>query len=211
MASAPAETTPVALWKDAGPCDLEELPDQELLNRFLALDEPEAEEAFQALVRRHGPMVLGVCRYILGQVHDAEDAFQATFLVLARKAGSIRDRQVLGRWLHRVAYRIAVGSKTDSDSRRAHERRAAERSAVPPGPEHDPTRSVLRLVLHEEVDRLPATYRSAVVLCYLEGRTNGEAAALLDWPVGTVKRRLSRARELLRSRLTRRGLALDLV
>jgi RNA polymerase sigma factor (sigma-70 family) len=211
MASAPTETTPVELWKEAGPCDLEELHDQELLNLFLAPDEPEAEDAFQELVRRHGPMVLGVCRHILGRVHDAEDAFQATFLMLARKAGSIRDRQVLGRWLHRVAYRIAVGSKIDSDSRRAHERRAAERSAAPPGPEPDPARSMLRLVLHEEVDRLPATYRGAVVLCYLEEYTNEQAAALLRWPVGTLKSRLARARELLRARLTRRGLAPDRV
>jgi RNA polymerase sigma factor (sigma-70 family) len=211
MASAPTETTLAALWDDAGPCDLEGLTDAELLNRFLGPDETAAQGAFRELVRRHGPRVLGVCRRILGRVHDAEDAFQATFLMLARKAGSIRDCQVLGRWLHRVAQRIAVSSKTDSDARRAHERRAAEISAAPPGPEHDPARRVLRLVLHEEVDRLPATYRSAVVLCYLEECTNEQAAALLRWPVGTVKSRLARARELLRARLTRRGLAPDRV
>src|SRR5262249_21117131 len=100
--------------------------DEQLLDRFLALDEPEAEEAFQALVRRHGPMVLGVCHHILGQVHDAEDAFQATFLVLARKAGSIRDRRVLSRWLYEVAFRIAVRSKTQTARRRAQERQGAE-------------------------------------------------------------------------------------
>jgi RNA polymerase sigma factor (sigma-70 family) len=211
MASAPTETTLAALRTDEGRCDLPGLPDEKLLDQFLGPDGTAAEDAFVALVRRHGPMVRGVCRRTLGRLHDAEDAVQATFLVLARKAGRIRDRRALGRWLYRVASRIAVCSRTDSARRRAHEGQGAGMSAVTPGPEHDSARSVLRLVLHEEVDRLPAAYRSAVVLCYLEERTNEEAAAVLRWPVGTVKSRLARARELLRARLTRRGLTLDRV
>jgi RNA polymerase sigma factor (sigma-70 family) len=193
--------------------DPQAAPDEQLLDRVLTLGESEAEEAFQALVRRHGPMVLGVCRHILGQVHDAEDAFQATFLVLARKAGTIRDRRVLGCWLYEVAYRIAVRAKTHAVRRRSRERQGAEVAAVAPAGDQDLAQDLawaeLRPVLHEEVNRLPEKYRSAVVLCYLEGRTNEEAAALLRWPVGTVKGRLSRARELLRSRLARRGLALS--
>jgi RNA polymerase sigma factor (sigma-70 family) len=209
MVSAPTETTLAALRTDERWCDFEGLPDEKLLDRFLGPDRTAAEDAFLALVRRHGPMVRGVCRRILDQLHDAEDASQATFLVLARKAGRIRDRRALGRWLYRVAYRTAVCTRTGSARRRTHEGLAAGMSAVTPGPEHHTSWSVLRLVLHEEVDRLPATYRSAVVLCYLEECTDEEAAALLRWPVGTVKSRLARARELLRARLTRRGLAPD--
>jgi RNA polymerase sigma factor (sigma-70 family) len=211
MASAPTETTHAALRTDEGRCDLLGLPDEELLDQFLGPDGTAAEDAFLALVRRHGPMVRGVCRRTLDQLHDAEDAFQATFLVLARKAGRIRHRRALGRWLYRVAYRIAACSRTDSTRRCTHEGQGARMSAVTPGPEHDPAWGELRLVLHEEVDRLPATYRSAVVLCYLEELTNEEAAALLRWPVGTVKSRLARARELLRARLIRRGLAFSAV
>jgi RNA polymerase sigma-70 factor (ECF subfamily) len=187
------------------------LTDEELLDRFLGTDKTAAEDAFRALVRRHGPMVRGVCRRILARHHDAEDAGQVTFLLLARQAGRIRDRRALGRWLYRVASRIAVRSRTDSARRRAHEGRGAGASAATPAPVHDPARSVSRLVLRDEVDRLPTTYRRAVVLCYFEGRTNEEAAALLRWPVGTVKSRLARARALLRPRLKRRGLALDRV
>jgi RNA polymerase sigma factor (sigma-70 family) len=211
MASASIETTPAALRTDARRSDLQGLPDEDLLDQFLGTDEAAAGEAFIVLVRRHGPMVQDVCRRILKQLHDAEDVFQATFLVLARKASRIRDRRVLGRWLYRVAHRIAIRSRTDSVRRRIHEGRGAGVSAVTTDPEHDAAWSVLRLVLHEEVDRLPATYRSAVVFCYLEGWTNEEAAALLRWPVGTLKSRLARARDLLRARLTRRGLTLDRV
>ncbi|MGE3818705.1 MAG: RNA polymerase sigma factor [Isosphaeraceae bacterium] len=193
--------------------ELQSLPDEILLEQFLNRSEEEAQDAFQALVRRHGPMVLGVCRHILTQVHDAEDAFQATFLVLAQKAGSIRDGRVLGRWLYEVAYRIAVRSRTLAVRRRSHEARGAEIANLAPevdaGGANDPAWNELRPVLHEEINRLPEKYRDAVVLCYLEGRTNEETAALLDWPVGTVKGRLFRARELLRSRLIRRGLVLS--
>jgi RNA polymerase sigma factor (sigma-70 family) len=185
------------------------LSDEELLEKFLGPDEPASQAAFRVLVGRHGPMVLGVCRHVLDQIHDAEDAFQATFLVLARSAGSIRERRVLARWLYEVAYRIAIRARSRSVRRRMQEKEAAEMLAVGPRPESDPAWNELRPVLHDEVNRLPEKYRSAVVLCYLEGRTNEEAAAMLRWPVGTVKGRLSRARDLLRSRLTRRGLALS--
>jgi RNA polymerase sigma factor (sigma-70 family) len=209
MASVPVEKARSLCRTDANRCDSPVLADEHLLDLFLSGDGGEAEAAFQALVRRHGPMVLGVCRHILDQVADAEDAFQATFLVLARKAGSIRDRRVLGRWLYEVAYRIAVRAKTNTVRRRIHERQGAEMSAVAPGPRADHAWCELRPVLHEEVNRLPEKYRTAVVLCYLEGRTNEEAAEMLRWPVGTVKGRLSRAREILRRRLTRRGLTLS--
>ena len=207
MASVQIALNRKAAPRDALPQDLQELPDEQLLDLFLERKGSDAEAAFETLVRRHGPMVLGVCRHILDELHDAEDAFQATFLVLARKAGTIRDRRVLGRWLYEVAYRIAIRSKTHSARRRTHEREGAEMSAVAAGPEFDAAWIELRPVLHEEVNRLPEKYRTAVVLCYLEGRTNEEAAEMLQWPVGTVKGRLSRARDMLRSRLTRRGLA----
>src|SRR3954453_12205681 len=196
---------------DAEP--LEALNDEQLLDRFLdrddesAVSEARAEAAFRAMVVRHGPMVLGVCRHILNQYQDAEDAFQATFVVLARKAGSIHDRRVLARWLYEVAYRIAVRAKTNATRRRTLERQGVEMAAT--APEFEAGWNELRPVLHEEVNRLPEKYRTPVVLCYLEGKTNEEVAQLLKWPVGTVKGRLSRARELLRTRLTRRGLVLS--
>jgi RNA polymerase sigma factor (sigma-70 family) len=185
------------------------LSDEDLLCRYLAGPTEESEAAFTDLVARHGPMVLAVCRHILGRDGEAEDAFQATFLVLARNAAAIHDRRVIARWLYEVAYRTAVRARVRSGRRRIREKEAAEMSALGYPPESDPAWNELRPVLHEEVSRLPETYRSAVVLCYLEGRTNEEAAAILRWPIGTVKGRLSRAREMLRSRLTRRGLALS--
>ncbi len=186
---------------------LETLNDEQLLDWFLNRDDGSAEAAFRAIVVRHGPMVLGVCRHILNQLQDAEDAFQATFLVLARKAGSIRDRRVLARWLYEVAYRIAMRARTNGVRRRTHERQGGEMAATVTSDNHGWVE--LRPVLHEEVNRLPEKYRLPVILCYLEGKTNEEVAEQLKWPVGTVKGRLSRARDLLRSRLTRRGLALS--
>ena len=187
--------------------DVEAVTDGELLSRFLNRGPSEAEAAFEVLVRRHGPMVLGVCRHVLNEPQDAEDAFQATFLLLVRKAGSIRDREVLGHWLYEVAYRTSVRVKANAARRNARERQGAAMLAT--SHEHDVAWNELRPVLHEEISRLPEKYRKPVILCYLEGRTNEEVAALLEWPVGTVKGRLSRARDLLRSRLTRRGLALS--
>lgn len=179
------------------------LADGQLLERFQARREDEAgERAFAALVDRHGPMVLRVCRDALRDPHDAQDAFQATFLVLARKAASIRRRDALGPWLHGVALRVASASRASAARRRRHERRAAELSPRLFLAEERPEPSA---ALHEEIGRLPERYRAPLVLCYLEGRTCEEAARLLGWPVGTVKSRLSRARDRLRARLDRRG------
>ncbi len=190
---------------------LDSLSDEDLLDRFLGSghDVAAAEGAFRMIVTRHGPMVLGVCRHVLNQQQDAEDAFQATFLVLARKAVSIRDRRVLARWLYEVSYRIALRARSERVRRRGHERQGGEMAATICS-EHSGSHE-LRPILHDEVSRLPEKYRLPVILCYLEGKTNEEVARILDWPVGTVKGRLSRARDLLRSRLTRRGLALSAV
>jgi RNA polymerase sigma factor (sigma-70 family) len=171
------------------------------LRRF-ARDRDEA--AFAALVERHGPLVLAACRRILGSVQDAEDAFQATFLVLARKAGTIRDPGLLGNWLYGVASRIARKARTALDRRRRHEK-CARVPAPFPAPAAVETDD-LRPLLDQELSRLPERHRAAVGLCYLEGKSNAEAARLLRCPTGTVKGRLARARQLLRRRLARRGL-----
>jgi RNA polymerase sigma factor (sigma-70 family) len=195
-----------------GSVSFAELSDEALLEQFLTGTELDSQEAFQALVERHGPMVLGICRHVLNEDHDAEDAFQATFLVLARKGGSIRDRRVLSGWLHEVAYRIAIKSRASSVRRRNLERQgmAMLRPAIEPNnQDRQAAWNELRPVLHEEVNRLPDKYRIPVIMSYLEGKTNEEVAELLQWPVGTVKGRLSRARDMLRTRLTRRGLALS--
>jgi RNA polymerase sigma factor (sigma-70 family) len=182
------------------------LTDGELLERFARRDEA-AEAAFETLLVRHGSMVLTVCRQVLGDAHAAEDAFQAAFLVLVRRAASLRVREPgsLGPWLHGVAYRIALKARQQAARRRARERRAAMPAVGRPSLALE--QGELRALLHEEVNRLPAKYRAPVVLCYLEGRTHDEAAAALRWPVGTVRGRLARARDRLRARLTRRGLA----
>jgi RNA polymerase sigma factor (sigma-70 family) len=182
----------------------DDTPDSQLLQRFVAQRD---EAAFAALLRRHGPMVLSTCRRLLPDAHDAEDAFQATFLVLVRKAGSLGRPELLGPWLHGVAYRTAIKVKTDLLRRRARQRPLVDLPAAERTPElvwRD-----LRPVLDEEVSRLPDKYRAAFVLCYLEGKTNAEAARQLGCPMGTVLSRLARARERLRARLTDRGLTLS--
>jgi RNA polymerase sigma factor (sigma-70 family) len=176
--------------------------DGQLLNRFVTERD---EEAFATLMRRHGPMVLHVCQSVLLDGHDAEDAFQATFLVLVRKARSIGKPQSVGSWLHGVAYRLAAKARVAAARRRARERQTLSTPVMEPL--HEVIARDLRLVLHEEVARLPERHRAPFVLCYLEGKTNEEAAQLLGWPKGTVLSSLSRARERLRHRLTRRGLA----
>jgi RNA polymerase sigma factor (sigma-70 family) len=184
--------------------DLAKLDDAALLEHFLSRQE---EAAFEQLMQRHGPMVLGVCRRILHDPHDAEDAFQATFLVLVRKANCITKRDLLAQWLYGVACRTAWHARTARSERQAREREA------PIMPATDSTAEVdwrsLRPVLDEEIGRLPPKYRAPLVLCYLEGKTYAEAARQLGCPKGTVATRLARARDRLQTRLIRRGLALS--
>src|SRR5205814_2209740 len=177
------------------------MTDAQLVEEFVLGRE---EAAFEALVLRHGPMVLGVCRRILGNAHDAEDAFQATFLVLVRKAESIRPRAMVGNWLYGVACRTAL------DARRAAARRRAKEAAVLPRTQPpDEDRADLRATLDEELQRLPAECRAVVVLSDLEGKTRKEVARQLGWPEGTVASRLARGRARLAKRLARYGLALS--
>jgi RNA polymerase sigma factor (sigma-70 family) len=188
---------------------LGDLTDAQLLERFLAGRDEGAEAGFAALVERHGPMVLRVCGRILRDPHDAEDAFQATFLVLARRAGSVRRRDSLASWLHGIARRVALHARADAARRRRHEGRcAALREAEPTDDGAEPLLEGWP-ELHEEVARLPAAYRESVVLCYLEGLTTAAAARRLGCAQGTVLARLSRARARLRRRLVGRGLALS--
>ncbi len=183
------------------------LTDGELLGRFADHRDDVAELAFAALLERHGPMVLRVCRSILRNEHDAQDAFQGTFLVLARRAHGVRKRESVASWLHGVALRVAACEQTAMAHRRRHETRASQMAAARVSVEG--SSPDLSTILHEELGRLPEQHRSVVVLCYLEGHTCEAAARQLGWPVGTVKSRLSRARERLRGRLLRRGLAPD--
>ncbi len=181
--------------------------DRQLLAQFATHTGDAAELAFSALVERHGPMVLRVCRAILRDEHDAQDAFQATFLVLARKAGSLWARDSLGPWLYGVASRTASCARSAEIVRRGHEQRAAELMPRVAVTEED--RDDLGRILHEEVGRLPERYRKPILLCYFEGLTHEQAASELNWPVGTVRSRLARARERLRIHLTRRGIGPD--
>jgi RNA polymerase sigma factor (sigma-70 family) len=178
--------------------------DRELLARFAADRE---EAAFAILVERHGPMVLDVCRRVLHDAHEAEDACQATFLVLARKSGSLRKPELLANWLYGVAYRSARKAQRQRVRYCAHAMRGASMQAT------DATADLiwkdLRPVLDEELDRLPAKFRAPVVLCYLEGLKAEEAARRLGCPRGTILSRLARARQRLSSRLAKRGLALS--
>ena len=179
------------------------MTDERLLAEFVSRRDG---VAFDGLVRRHGPMVLRVCRDVLGDREHAEDAFQATFLVLVRRAGSIRDRGSIGRWLYEVALRISRRERRRLARLRSQERQAPEMEAAAP-PAFDPADREAKPILHEEIGRLPSKLRDAIVLCYFEGLTVEAAARRLGCPVGTLKSRLGKGRELLRSRLTRRGLA----
>ena len=187
--------------------------DARLLAQFLDGRDAGAEVAFEVLVERHGPMVFDVCRGVLRDEHAAEDAFQATFLVLARKAGSLWVKDSLGSWLHGVAHRVASRARSDAIRRRQCERQAVERSgsaandnAIP-----DVFRSDAELVLSEEIARLPEKYRAPTVLCYLESLSYEAAASRLGLTESTVRGRLARARERLRFRLTRRGIEVSSV
>ena len=183
----------------AGPTG-DSLSDGQLLERFVRDGD---ETAFAAVLRRHGAMVLQVAQRVLHDWQAAEDVFQAAFLVLARKAASIRKGDALSSWLHGVAHRLALNARHAARSRPAPPPRAA---AGDPGA--DLTVRELRLVLDEELTRLPRRLRAPLVLCYLEGKTRDEAAQLLSWSLSAVKRRLERGREALRGRLVRRGLDL---
>jgi RNA polymerase sigma factor (sigma-70 family) len=180
-------------------------PDPELLQRFI---EQRDGTAFAAVVRRHGPMVLGVCRRVLHHEQDAEDAFQATFLVLARKAGSLSCRETVGHWLYRVASQVALKARTAAGRRAAREGRAEAPVACPDAASEMTLREA-RALLDEELARLPERLRAPLVLCCLKGTTRDEAARQLGWSLGTLKRRLAQARALLRSRLSCRGLTLS--
>jgi RNA polymerase sigma factor (sigma-70 family) len=187
------------------------LSDGQLLGRFAAGRRESAESAaaadlaFAALVDRHGAMVWGVCRRVLGDAHEAEDAFQATFLVLARRAGSVRVDDSLGRWLYGVALRVARRARSEADRREA--RPGVPRAPSAADPAADAERRELAEALSEEVDRLPSKYRCAIELCYFQGLTYAQAARRLDWPAATVKSRLARGRLRLRRGMARRGLA----
>jgi RNA polymerase sigma factor (sigma-70 family) len=183
------------------------LSDEGLLSRFVTQQDM---DAFAVLVRRHGPMVMRVCQRVLQNAHDAEDAFQATFIVLMRKASAIGRRELLANWLYGVAYRVARNAKLKG-RRLAQcqyaEPRLLERPAQETG---DSSWQDVGPVLDEELNQLPEKYRAPVVLHYFEGKTVHETAQQLGWPVGTVQGRLPRARELLRRRLARRGLGVTL-
>lgn len=189
-----------------GGSNLNGVPDAELLARFVKEHD---EAAFELLLWRHGGLVLNVCLRVLGDRHQAEDAFQVTFLTLAQRAGAIGRGEAVAGWLYQVAHRVALRM-------RARSRREQPLGDMPlPGREPEPAETAewrdLRPLLDAEVDRLPEKYRIAFVLCYLEGKTNEEAARELGCPRGTVDSRLARARERLRARLARRGLAIALL
>jgi RNA polymerase sigma factor (sigma-70 family) len=180
--------------------------DTELLERFVAGRE---EEAFATLLRRHGPLVWSVCWQVLHHRQDAEDAFQATLLLLARQAGSIRRSEAVASWLYRVAYRVARKAGQNLANRRRKESQVAQRSVSPP--EAEAGWRELQAILNEELGRLPEKYRAPFILCCLEGQSGPEAASRLGWKVGTVTGRLSEARKLLQHRLARRGVLLSAV
>jgi RNA polymerase sigma factor (sigma-70 family) len=192
------------LRRAAGLRDAAELTDGQLLEDFLSRRD---ETAMEALVRRHGPMVWGVCRRVLSNHHDAEDAFQAAFLVLVRKADSIRPRERVADWLYGVARQTALKARATAARRKGRERQVDQmpepRAARPAEqPDWEP-------LLDQELSRLPAKYRVLVVLCDLEGKSRKEAARQLGCPEGTVGGRLARARRMLAERLARRGLAVS--
>jgi RNA polymerase sigma factor (sigma-70 family) len=193
--------TPVRRWLQTQQTRASE--ESRLLELFLNRRD---EDAFAELVRRHGPLVLGVCRRVLRDPNDADDVFQATFLVLARKAGSIRRHASLGSWLHGVAYRLALKCRTSHQRRRQQELSFLDHEQAT----HDDFGGQeLRMALDEELQRLPEKQRAPLLLCYAEGKSQAEAAHELGWSRGTLKRRLESGRDVLRSRLTRRGLTVS--
>jgi RNA polymerase sigma factor (sigma-70 family) len=192
--------------KLAGADPVGEPSDTELLHRFVVGRE---EPAFAALLRRHGPLVWSVCWQVLHHRQDAEDAFQATFLLLARQAGSIRETKAVASWLYRIAHRVATKAGQNMARRRIQERQTESRQVS--RPEAEAAWRELQAVLNEELDRLPEKYRAPFLLCCLEGKSGPEAARQLGWKLGTVTGRLTEARKLLQRRLGRRGMLLSAV
>jgi RNA polymerase sigma factor (sigma-70 family) len=180
------------------------ISDRDLLAQFLDRDGDARDLAFAALIERHGPMVHRVCRTILRDQNAADDAFQATFLVLVRRARSIWVGDSIGPWLYQVAHRVASCSQSTEARRRRHERKAAEAVDLRV---HDEGHDDLTPVIQEEIAGLPERYRAPIVLCCVEGLTQQQAAGQLGWPIGTLQSRLARGRERLRGRLVRRGVA----
>jgi RNA polymerase sigma factor (sigma-70 family) len=188
-------------------------PDRQLVDDFAARRD---ESAFAALVARHGPMVLRVCRRVLNHEQDAEDAFQATFLVLARSTGTIRMRETVANWLHGVAFRVAMKARRSRARRRNHEQRLWRTGSVScrvgsnpaANAAGSPTWDDVQSILDEEIERLPERLREAFLLCVLESKSKAEAAAELCSKEGTVSSRVTRARHLLQQRLARRGVKL---
>jgi RNA polymerase sigma factor (sigma-70 family) len=181
----------------------QELPDQELLQRFVSRQE---EAAFATLMERHGPMVLRLCRRLMLDPHTTDDVCQATFLVLLRRAGSIGRRELLAKWLYGVAYRIARRMRVDTAKRLKRETRATPRQAADPWVEV--SGQELSVLLEDELHGLPDRYRLPFLLCHVDGQTRDQAARRLGWSLRTLHRRLEKGRELLRRRLTRRGVTL---
>jgi RNA polymerase sigma factor (sigma-70 family) len=182
------------------------LADGQLLEQFATRRGETSERAFAILVERHGSVVMRLCRSVLRDEHDAQDAFQATFLVLARRADSLWVRDSLGPWLYSVAYRVAACARAAAIRRRRHEQRHAELSAGRLAVYQNDAQADVEAVVHEEIDRLPERYRAPLVLCDLEGCSHEQAARHLGLPIGTVKSRQARGRERLQTRLKRRGL-----
>lgn len=200
-------TSPTRAGRSTAPDDLlgggwpAGLADGELIRRYVEGDRLAGEVAFEVIVRRHGPMVLGLCRRLTGDEPLAEDAFQATFLALARRASGLRRADSLAPWLRSVGRRVANRARHQARRRRARETPLIEVAVDDPADARE-----LREVIDRELAALPTRYRSAIVLCDLEGMPHGEAAGVLGVAVGTVGSRLHRGRELLRKRLVRRGL-----
>src|SRR5712692_3268606 len=180
--------------------------DQQLLERFIARRD---EAAFAALVRRHGPMILALCRRVLHHAQDAEDVFQVTFLVLARKAASIRKHESVGSWLYGVAYRLALKAKTEAAKRQARNPVSSRNQVSSSDPLSELTWREVCTTLDEELAHLPDRCRAPLVLCYLESKTQDEALQQLGWSKSTFRRRLEEGRTKLCSRLTRRGITLS--
>ena len=181
------------------------LTDEHLLDLFI---ERQDDVAFEMLVRRHGPMVMGVCRRVLGNPEDAEDAFQATFLVLVRKAHAVAPRAMVGNWLYGVAHKAALKARAAASRRRRMEKQVAA-FPEPQADTPDDCWSDLRPLLDRELSRLAEKYRAPIVLCDLERKTHKEAARQLGWPEGTLSVRLMRGRKLLAKRLTHSGVSLS--